>query len=113
MRYTESDIWQVWSKGEIFAGNDPVFWRKDTCGAWMFRGDYENYNSEYGWVISQITPLKKGGTDDISNLYPLHIENTSRDESGHIVCKMTAAGIHNNIHTQPDLQNTNLQISKY
>ena len=37
VRLTQDVIWKVWAKGEIFAGNDPVFWRKDACGAWIYR----------------------------------------------------------------------------
>lgn len=99
MKYTEDLIWQIWAKAEIFAGNDPVFWRKDVCGAWIFRGDYKNRDSEYGWVIGRIKPLDKGGSDDFSNLYPLHWANTTRDSEGHIICKATAAGIHNNMNS--------------
>ena len=95
MRYTESDIWQVWSKGEIFAGNDPVFWRKDVCGAWMFRGHFGRKDSEYGWVIEHIKPLSDGGTNDISNLVPVHWENTTRKADGNIECHATSTGTHN------------------
>ena len=113
MRYSENTIWKVWSKGEIFAGNDPVFWRKDTCGAWIFRGDYENKDSEYGWMIGYIKSTDRDRIDDVSNLYPIHIGNASRDTTGNIICKITAAGIHNNVNAQHDLENPNPQISKY
>ena len=109
MQYSESLIWRVWSRAEIFAGNDPVFWRKDFCGAWIFRGDYNNPDSEYGWVISHIKPLDKGGTDDFSNLYPLHWHNTDRNLDGSIICKTTAAGIHNNADMETN--NSNAQVS--
>lgn len=106
MKYTENLIWQIWAKAEIFAGNDPVFWRKDVCGAWIFRGDYKNRDSEYGWVIGRIKPSDKDNDgDNVSNLYPLHWANTSRDLDGNIICKMTSAGVHNNVNSQKhDLQ---------
>ncbi len=95
MKYSDDIIWTIWSKGEIFGGNDPVFWRKDECGAWIFRGHYENRNSEYGWIIDHIKPLSEGGTDDISNLRPMHWENTIRKADGNIECQITSSGVHN------------------
>jgi hypothetical protein len=95
MKYSSDTIWKTWSKGEIFAGNDPVFWRKDQCGAWIFRGHYDNRNSEYGWVIGHIKPLSEGGTDDISNLCPLHWENNVRKADGSNECHVTAEGVFN------------------
>ncbi|MDE2590223.1 MAG: HNH endonuclease, partial [Patescibacteria group bacterium] len=88
-------IWTVWSKGEIFAGNDPVFWRKDACGAWIFRSHYKRIDSEYGWVIDHIKPLSEGGTNNISNLRPAHWENTSRKSDGSMECSVTSNGIFN------------------
>ncbi len=93
--FSEDFIWQVWSKGEIFAGNDPVFWRKDVYGAWMFRGLFGRKDSEYGWVINHIKPLSDGGTNDISNLTPVHWENTIRKADGKIECRVTSTGVHN------------------
>jgi hypothetical protein len=113
MIYSDNVVWEVWSKGEIFAGNDPVFWRKDVCGAWIFRGDFENQNSEYGWVIGYIKPLDKNRHDSFSNLYPIHVGNTSRDKDKHIICKITAAGIHNIMNKESDSKNLNPQISNY
>lgn len=100
MKYTEDLIWKIWAKAEIFAGNDPVFWRKDICGAWILRGDYKNQDSEYGWVIDKIKSIDKDNEDDISNLYPMHWENTNKDPDGNIICKITSAGIHNNMNSK-------------
>jgi hypothetical protein len=93
--FSEDIIWQVWSKGEIFGGNDPVFWRKDMCGAWIFRSHFGRKDSEYGWVIDHIKPLSDGGSDDISNLTPIHWENTLRKADGNIECHAISTGIHN------------------
>lgn len=91
----EDLIWSVWSKAEIFGGNDPVFWRKDECGAWIFRSHYDRQDSEYGWVIDHITPISDGGTDDLANLRPLHYQNTTRKPDGSIECRVTSNGIFN------------------
>lgn len=85
----------VWSKGGMEGGNDPVLWRKDECGAWIFRGHYENHDSEYGWVIDHIKPLKEGGIDHTSNLRPLHWQNKIRKADGTTECHVTAEGVHN------------------
>ncbi|HKU33431.1 MAG TPA: HNH endonuclease signature motif containing protein [Candidatus Nitrosotalea sp.] len=92
---TEDTIWDVWSKGEIFAGNDPVLWRKDVCGAWIFRSHYKRIDSEYGWVIDYIKPLSEGGSNNILNLRPMHWENTRRRSDGSIECHITSTGIYN------------------
>ena len=87
-------IWEVWSKGEIFGGNDPVFWRRDVCGAWIFRSHYNRKDSEYGWIIDRINPRVKG-VDQISNLRPVHWKNTIRREDGTLECSITSTGVHN------------------
>jgi hypothetical protein len=95
MEYSSDIIWRVWSKGEIFSGNDPVFWRRDEFGAWIFRSHYERKDSEYGWIIDHVKPLSEGGTDDISNLRPMQWDNTMRKTDGSIECHVTSTGIHN------------------
>ncbi len=81
MGFSEEVVWKVWAKG-YQTGNDPLMWRKDECGAWIFRGDYGKRNSQYGWEIDYIVPVSEGGTDDLSNLRPLHCENTVRTKDG-------------------------------
>lgn len=88
-------IWKVWARGEIFAGNDPVFWRRDVCGAWIFRSHYNRKDSEYGWVIDRINPTLEGDADTISNLRPVHWENTIRKADGSTECRITSDGVHN------------------
>lgn len=95
IQLSNDNIWDVWSKGEIFAGNDPVLWRRDVCGAWIFRSHYQRKDSEYGWVIDRINPLKDDDIDTISNLRPIQWENTVRKTDGTIECHVTSTGIHN------------------
>jgi len=88
-------VWDVWSKGEIFAGNDPVLWRRDTCGAWIFRSHYKRKDSEYGWVVDRINSLTDEDVDTISNLRPVQWENVVHKTDGTVECRVTSTGIHN------------------
>ena len=108
IQFSPDTIWKVWAKGEIFAGNDPVFWRRDACGAWIFRSHYNRKDSEYGWVIDRIKPIAEGKVDTISNLRPVQWENTIRRADGTIECRITSTGVHNDKPTKNEIM-TDLQ----
>ncbi len=66
--------------------------RKDECGAWMFRADYGNRRSIYGWEIDHSSPVEHGGTDELLNLRPLQWKNNASKQDGKLTCPVTADG---------------------
>ena len=95
MSFNDNKIQHVWNKGRITPGNDPNAWRQDQCGAWIGRQFYGNRNSQYGWEIDHITPVERGGTDDLSNLRPLQWGNNADKQSGRLNCPIIAQGVNN------------------
>lgn len=80
---------RVWRKGHVFPDRTPSgdymwppeVWRTDDFGNIIQHDEYGNRDSKLGWEIDHITPKSNGGTDDISNLRPLHWEeNVARNQ---------------------------------
>ncbi len=75
--FSEAQKIAVWNKAAIVPGYDAAKYRKDVAGAWIQRdknGDVSN-DLGLGWEVDHRTPVTKGGTDDLSNLRPLHWKN--------------------------------------
>lgn len=50
-RYDQEILSSVWEYAEKVLGNDAALWRKDEFGNWIYRLDYGNRNSEFGWEV--------------------------------------------------------------
>lgn len=86
MSFSESIIQQVWEKATIVHAYDSRVWRKDRCGAWIGRSYYGDRNSQYGWEVDHIVPVSREGSDELSNLRPLHWENNVATQDGILTC---------------------------
>lgn len=71
---TKETIKQIWEKANAITGCNPDVWRQDHAGAWI-KFDAYGKQSTFGWEIDHRKPLAKNGSDDYSNLYPLHWMN--------------------------------------
>lgn len=80
---------RAWENGAIVAGNDAALWRKDEFGAWLYRLDYGNRRSSYGWEI--LDPAAHNS----SLVRPLHWQNYIDQVAAHTQSRVTAAGLHN------------------
>jgi len=76
---SQKKIDQVWQKAKPVRGKNPDVWRKDPEGN-LIRKPSFGTKGEFGWEIDHNNPIAKGGTDDLSNLQPLHWE-ANREKS--------------------------------
>lgn len=63
----------VWAKGHPIPGQDRQYWCMDDYGKWLFFPHHGDRNSPYGWEMDHYPiPKALGGSNDLSNLRPLH-----------------------------------------
>lgn len=95
--WSNEEIQQIWEKAEIVVGYNPDIWRKDQCGAWIYRLNYgapsvgESHTS-YKWQIDHIKPDSKGGEDIVSNARPLQWYNNDSRQNGRLKTRITSDG---------------------
>jgi hypothetical protein len=82
----------VWQKAIPIWGRDPTVWRYDAHLKVIKWDDYGNRLSPFGWEIDHYPiPVALGGTDDISNLRPLHC-TTNASLGGSLAAVLTGIG---------------------
>jgi hypothetical protein len=67
--FDHETIRRVWEKARKQPGFETF--SLDARGTTIGRFEYGRKTS-YGWVIHRVVPPKQGGTDEITNLQPLH-----------------------------------------
>lgn len=68
----------VWSKTTPIPGRDHAVWGMDDYGLVLRFADYGDRDSAFGWEIDHTTPRALGGSDEYSNLRPLHHRTNSK-----------------------------------
>ena len=82
--FSISTIQAVWLKGQIIPGYNSNLWRRDACGAVIYRLHYGNIYSRFGWEVDHVKPVAKWGSDLLLNLQPLQWQN-NRKKSDNLV----------------------------
>jgi hypothetical protein len=83
---------RVWQFAEAVPGNDSELWRKDECGAWIYRLDYGS-RSPFGWEIFDASLGR--GHGGIAALRPLQWQNYLDQMAAETQSRVTADGLRN------------------
>lgn len=83
----EKLVQAVWEKARATLDKSDTEWRKDQCGAWLHRQQYNNEHSEFGWKILSI---KAGDPNVLENLQPFHLKNSFDIANNQPRCQVTA-----------------------
>lgn len=90
--YDREAVSRAWEQAASVEGNDAVLWRKDAFGAWIYRLDYGNRNSIFGWEIFDSSLARPGS---IAPLRPLQWQNYLDALAAETQSRVTADGLRN------------------
>lgn len=91
--YDREVVARAWTRAEPVPGNDDALWRKDEHGAWIYRLDYGQRNSTFGWEIYD--PSLGRGDGGVSALRPLQWQNYLDAMAAETQSRVTADGLRN------------------
>lgn len=99
--FTRQQIENVWAKAKVEPSRDGRMWRKDFAGAWI-RRDMLGMHTTYGWTVSRLQPVTRGGSDQIDNLVPAHWRNNMMKSNNYPVFEtiITSHFLHNVVRIQ-------------
>lgn len=87
MTFDEDTIQIIWEKGRVMQDHDATQWRKDECGAWIYREHYGVTDTEFGWKIEKVMPDVSERADSFR---PFHHRNSYNIANGAPHCHVTA-----------------------
>ena len=91
--YDREIVDRVWTLATPINGNDQELWRKDEFGAWIYRLDYGNRRSDFGWEVADSS---LGGRDaSLTSLRPIQWQNYMDLVAANTQCRVTADGLRN------------------
>jgi 5-methylcytosine-specific restriction endonuclease McrA len=74
---TKQQIKDAWEEAKPIRGKDSDVWRKDKYDNKIRFGSYGT-EGEYGWELDHKYPKSKGGSEQDSNIQPLHWEENRK-----------------------------------
>lgn len=87
MDFDEKMVQAVWEQARAMQDRNPDLWRRDQCGAWIHREQYNNGKSEYGWKILKVVA---GESVTVDRLQAFHWSNGFDIANGKAQCRVTA-----------------------
>jgi hypothetical protein len=79
--YSELELDLFWSAAKQVPPLSPELWRLDFAGRLMFRRDYGDRKSPFGWEVDHEVPVQFGGNDFFWNLRAVNWR-TNLDRNG-------------------------------